>query len=201
MTGRFFTTEAACKSCSNQEPGQCLNLMGKEKGPNRNVQSAWKGGNSLSIREEENYWSVFWEFQGVIFVVFHFCLELTLNTSICLLITRSSVVVLLLCVVTYMLFPSWNDHVCRAESLQACITLCNPMDYSSPACSDHEISQARILEWVAISFSRGSWSSLLRDGTRVSYISWIGRQVLYHYRHQWSTNSIYKIDHQQRPTV
>ena len=35
-------------------------------------------------------------------------------------------------------------------------TLCNPTDCSSPGSSVHEISQARVLEWVAISFSRGS---------------------------------------------
>ena len=35
-------------------------------------------------------------------------------------------------------------------------TLCDPMDCSPPGSSVHEISWARILEWVAISFSRGS---------------------------------------------
>ena len=35
-------------------------------------------------------------------------------------------------------------------------TLCDPMDYNSPGSCVHGISQARILEWVAISFSRGS---------------------------------------------
>ena len=41
---------------------------------------------------------------------------------------------------------------------QLCLTLCNPMDCSSPGSSVHEISQARMLEWVAISFSSGfSW--------------------------------------------
>ena len=39
---------------------------------------------------------------------------------------------------------------------QSCPTLCDPVDYSVPGCSVHGISQARILEWVAISFSRGS---------------------------------------------
>ena len=34
-------------------------------------------------------------------------------------------------------------------SAQSCLTLCNPMDCSSPASSVHGISQARILEWVA----------------------------------------------------
>ena len=39
---------------------------------------------------------------------------------------------------------------------QLCLTLCNPNDCSPPAFSVHGILQARILEWVAISFSRGS---------------------------------------------
>ena len=39
---------------------------------------------------------------------------------------------------------------------QLCLTLCDPLDCSPPAASVHGILQARILEWVAISFSRGS---------------------------------------------
>ena len=39
---------------------------------------------------------------------------------------------------------------------QLCPVLCNPMDCSSPGSSVHGIFQARILEWVAISSSRGS---------------------------------------------
>ena len=38
---------------------------------------------------------------------------------------------------------------------QSCLTLCDPIDYSPPASSVRGISQARILEWVASSFSRG----------------------------------------------
>ena len=53
-----------------------------------------------------------------------------------------------------------------------------PMDCSPPGSSVHGISQARILEWVAISFSRGS--SWPRDWTRISCI---GRWILYH----WAT--------------
>ena len=50
------------------------------------------------------------------------------------------------------------DPVC-AKSLQSCLTLCDPMNCSSPGSSIHGILQARILAWVAISFSRGSsWS-------------------------------------------
>ena len=51
----------------------------------------------------------------------------------------------------------------------SCLTLCNPMDCSFPSFSVHEILQARVLEWVAISFSRGS--SLPRDWTLVSCIT------------------------------
>ena len=52
---------------------------------------------------------------------------------------------------------------------QSCLTLCNPTDCSPPGSSVHGILQARILEWVAISFSRGS--SQLRDQTQVSCIA------------------------------
>ena len=44
----------------------------------------------------------------------------------------------------------------HGKSFQMCPTLCNPMDYSSPGSSVHGILQARILEGVATSFSRGS---------------------------------------------
>ena len=39
---------------------------------------------------------------------------------------------------------------------QSCPTLCNPMDCSPPGSSVHGLLQARILEWIAIHFSRGS---------------------------------------------
>ena len=39
---------------------------------------------------------------------------------------------------------------------QLCLTLCDPVDYSLPGSSVHGISQARILEWVAVPSSRGS---------------------------------------------
>ena len=39
---------------------------------------------------------------------------------------------------------------------QSHLTLCDPIDYSSPGFSVHGILQARILEWVSILFSRGS---------------------------------------------
>ena len=52
------------------------------------------------------------------------------------------------------------------EVAQSCPTLCNPMDCSLPGFSVHGILQARIVEWVTISFSRGS--SQPRDQTQVS---------------------------------
>ena len=63
---------------------------------------------------------------------------------------------------------------------QWCLTFCDPMD-SSMGSSVHGTLQARILEWVAISFSRGS--SQPRDQTKVSCIArrfftiWAARQV------------------------
>ena len=69
----------------------------------------------------------------------------------------------------------------HAKSLQSCLTLCNPMDCSQPGSSVHGILQARILEWVAMPSSRGYCQP--RDQTQVSYVSCIGRWVLYHYRH------------------
>ena len=43
-----------------------------------------------------------------------------------------------------------------SEVVQSCLTLCDPMDCSLPGSFLHGILQARVLEWVAISFSRGS---------------------------------------------
>ena len=56
----------------------------------------------------------------------------------------------------------------ESEVAQSSPSLCDPMDCSPPCSSVHGILQARILEWVAISFSRGS--SWPRDGTQVSCI-------------------------------
>ena len=56
----------------------------------------------------------------------------------------------------------------RCLVVQSCLTLCDPMDYSLPDSSVHGILQAicRLLEWVAMPFSRGS--SQPRDWTQVS---------------------------------
>ena len=62
-----------------------------------------------------------------------------------------------------------TENESESEVTQSCLTLCNPMDCSPPGSSVHGILQARILEWVAISFSRGS--SQPRDRTQVSRIA------------------------------
>ena len=65
---------------------------------------------------------------------------------------------------------------------QLCPTLCDPVDCSPPGSSVHEVFQARILEWVATSFSKGS--SQPRDQTRVSctagrfFTDWATREAL-----------------------
>ena len=54
---------------------------------------------------------------------------------------------------------------------QLCLTLRDPLDYKLPYSSDHEVFQARILEWVAISFSSASFRP--RDWTCISRVSCI----------------------------
>ena len=56
----------------------------------------------------------------------------------------------------------------ESDVAQSCPALCNSMDYSLPGSSVHGVFQAIVLEWIAISFSRGS--SQPRDRTRVSCI-------------------------------
>ena len=76
-----------------------------------------------------------------------------------------------------------------SEVAQSCPTLCNPMGCSLPGPSICGIFQARVLEWVAISFSRGSpWP---RDQTQVSHIAkrhftvWATREVLMSVPHSY----------------
>ena len=68
--------------------------------------------------------------------------------------------------------------LCVCLVTQSCPTLCDPSDRSPPGSSTHGIFQEKMLEWVAISFSRGS--SQPRDLTLIFCISCIGRWILYH---------------------
>ena len=73
-----------------------------------------------------------------------------------------------------------NRNMCLVTQL--CPTLCDPMDCSLSGSSVHGISQARILEWVVISSSRGSFWP--RNWTQLSLSHC--RQILYHLSHQGS---------------
>ena len=79
--------------------------------------------------------------------------------------------------------------VCVCVKLfQSCPNLCNHMDWSLPGSSVHGILQARIMEWVSMPSSRGSFEP--RDWTCISYIFCIGRRVLYHYYYLGSPSSM-----------
>ena len=78
----------------------------------------------------------------------------------------------------------WSDLTLTFELSLVCVwsvmsdSLWPPGLYITPDSSVYRIFQARTLEWVAVSYSRES--SPPRDWTRVSYISCIGRWILYH---------------------
>ena len=72
-------------------------------------------------------------------------------------------------------FVSISVFVIYLLVAQSCLTLCDPMDRSSPGSSVHGILQTRILQWVAIPFSnRPSWP---RDQIQVSFVIWATREA------------------------
>ena len=86
---------------------------------------------------------------------------------------------------------------------QSCPTPCDPMEWSPPGSSVHGILQARILEWVAISFSRGSSPT---QGLNLSLLHC--RQILYHVNHQASLVNLHlsfqtqpEADHSDKPDI
>ena len=81
---------------------------------------------------------------------------------------------------TFVIFHS-SVWMCVWSVVQLCLILCSPIDWSSPGSSVHETFQGRILEWVAISSSRGS--SRPRNRTLVSCVFCIDRQIPYHWHH------------------
>ena len=84
--------------------------------------------------------------------------------------------------VSLYLFILYLNIYVHAKLLQSCPTLCDCMDCSPPGSSVHGISQAGILEWVAIPCSRGS--SRPRNQMRISCI---GKWVLFH----WATREAF----------
>ena len=74
------------------------------------------------------------------------------------------------CIQAYInMYTCIHEHESESEVAQSWLTLCDPMDCSLPGSSVHGIFQARILEWIAISFSRGS--SWPRGRAQVSLIA------------------------------
>ena len=93
---------------------------------------------------------------------------------------------------TVPLLPaSYVPRICVCVCPQFCLTMCNPMDYSPLGSSVYGIFCTRILEWVAISYSRGS--SRPRDWTHISCIFCVGRWVIYHWGATWEAPKI--MDH------
>ena len=74
---------------------------------------------------------------------------------------------------------------------QSCLTFCASVDCSPPGSSVHAIFQAWILEWVAISYSRGFPRP--RDLNYISWVSCISRQILY-YCIIYSMNILFFVD-------
>ena len=71
-------------------------------------------------------------------------------------------------------------HACMLSHFSH-VWLCNPVGSSPPGSSVHGILQARILKWVTMPFSSGSFWP--RDQTHVSCVSCIGRWIFYHWCH------------------
>ena len=88
-----------------------------------------------------------------------------------------------------------TELVCRSLFTclvaQLCPTLCNPLDCSPPGSSFHGISQARILEWVVISSSRGS--SRHRNQTPISCASCIAGKFLTHWSIEEARRRMYVV--------
>ena len=85
------------------------------------------------------------------------------------------------CWIRYILFLEyfWNNLtafspratcVCVYSVAQSCPTLCKPMDYNPPGSASHGISQARILEWVDISFPGDLSNPGIKPASRISCI-------------------------------
>ena len=131
---------------------------------------------------------LFWEYREALFtltpatqlllvllvMVLDFMDLLVWDFVICMIQTSSNIAVFTL--LFFFFFFALYSFVC--VSTQLCLILCDPLDCSPPGFSVHGVLQARILEWVAISFSRGS--SRPRDQTPISCISYIGKWILYH---------------------
>ena len=80
--------------------------------------------------------------------------------------------------------PFWCQVCVKVLAAQLCLTLCDPTDYSPPGFSVHGISQARMLEWVAIPFSRNRRTQGSNSGLQHC------KQILYSLSHQGSPSGV-----------
>ena len=98
------------------------------------------------------------------------CINITEPTQPSANANKQCSTILASCRLLTLFFPlSFLEWKVKVLVAQLCPTLCNPRDCSSPGSFVYRILQARILEWVAISFSRKS--SQPRDGTQISCIT------------------------------
>ena len=106
-----------------------------------------------------------------IYVYLCMCLCVYIYVCVCVYIYICVYLCVYLCVYIHVyvyIYIYENGKKMKVFVAQSCLTLCDPMDYSSPGSSVHGIFQARILEWVS-AFSRGS--SWPRIRTHVSCIT------------------------------
>ena len=76
----------------------------------------------------------------------------------------------------FVIVKEWKQsklmNAAAAKSLQSCLTLCDPIDGSPPGSCVHGILQARVLEWVAISFSNAlKWKVKVKSLSRVRLLA------------------------------
>jgi len=105
-----------------------------------------------------------------IFVNLYFSTNIHFNEIFKLFFCTITILLLFLSVLLYFTHFLIPIFVClHVQSLQLCLTLCDPMDCSPPGFSVHGILPARLLEWAAMLSSRGSFRS--RDCTLLSCVS------------------------------
>ena len=92
----------------------------------------------------------------------------------------------------------WIKKTCYTRTMGYCLVsrvqlFCGTIDCTLPGSSVHGILQLRVLQWVAIPFSR--WSSQPRDQT---WVSCIGRQIVYHWT-IWEDHNRILLSHKKEP--
>ena len=105
-----------------------------------------------------------------------------------------------------LFFPSFHPSLMSewvSEVTQSCLTLCDPTDCSLPGSSLHGILQARVLEWVAISFSKpGTYCfifspfrllcKILREQSNISYWKYNYKSICFSKAYLYSKSHLYR---------